>query len=80
MFLSGKWKEESYADEDWILNSMRDVSKQVGFSTGRLEIAGLEAEMEAIFGSGAAGSEGEFPNAGDSERECEEGAREAEDD
>eukprot|EP00961_Rhodomonas_salina_P051223 687372-Rhodomonas_salina.1 len=36
--------------------------------------------MEAIFGSGAAGSEGEFPNAGDSARKCEEGSCEAEDD
>eukprot|EP00961_Rhodomonas_salina_P248344 3356637-Rhodomonas_salina.1 len=78
MFLSGKWKEESYADEDWIANSMQAVSKQVGCVTGRLEIARLEAEMDAIFGS-AAGSEGEFPNAGDSARECEEGALEAED-
>eukprot|EP00961_Rhodomonas_salina_P218324 2950086-Rhodomonas_salina.1 len=48
MFLSGKWEEDSYADEDWIVNCMRAVSRQVGGVAGCLEIAVQRCPREKV--------------------------------
>eukprot|EP00961_Rhodomonas_salina_P243969 3296383-Rhodomonas_salina.1 len=67
------WSEESAHRENQLMVDASNPSTEM-FLSGKWKQDSLEAEMLAIFGS-AAGSEGESPNAGDSARECEEGAR-----